>query len=176
LTGREGHDATFLDQEYGVGQIMTLETAQAWRRAQRAGQRQVVLTNGFFDLLHVGHARYLQAARAMGDVLVVGVNGDASARAIKPGRPVVPESERAELLAALGCVDVVVVFNEPTAGNLVSALQPDVYVKGGDWGPGKRVPPEAAIVEQFGGRVAYLPYVPEHSTTALIAQIRALES
>jgi rfaE bifunctional protein nucleotidyltransferase chain/domain len=152
---------------------MALEDALAWREALAGARRRLVFTNGLFDLLHVGHARYLQAARALGDALLVGINGDKSAGTIKPGRPVVPAEERAELVAALGCVDAVVIFEDTTAGALVSRLRPDVYAKGGDWGqPGGRVPPEAAIVAAYGGRVAYLPYVPERSTSALIAQIR----
>jgi rfaE bifunctional protein nucleotidyltransferase chain/domain len=133
------------------------------------------MTNGHFDLLHVGHVRYLRAARALGDALVVGLNSDDSARARKPGRPLVPEDERAELLAALDCVDVVVIFDGLTANRLVEALQPEVYVKGGDWGqPGGPQPPEAEAVAAYGGRVVFLPYVPNRSTSNLIARIRAL--
>lgn len=157
-----------------MGEILNLETARARRRELAAAGHVLVFTNGLFDLLHVGHARYLQAARALGDRLWVGVNSDASARGLKPGRPVVPAEERAELVAALGCVDAVIIFEDPTAGAIISALQPDIYVKGGDWGQPGRTPPEAAIVEGYGGRVTYLPYVPERSTTALIAQIRGL--
>ena len=100
----------------------------------RARGKLMVFTNGCFELLHVGHIRYLQAARALGDALVVGLNSDESVRAIKgPPRPLVPQAERAELLAALGCVDYVVIFDEPTAEALVGALKPEVYVKGGDY-------------------------------------------
>ena len=94
-----------------MGQVLTLDAALAWREAERDAGRPVVLTNGHFDLLHVGHVRYLQAARKLGDALVVGLNSDASTAARKPGRPVVPQDERAELLAALGCVDAVVIFD-----------------------------------------------------------------
>ncbi len=155
--------------------MLNLEVALARRQdLARAGQ-VLVFTNGFFDLLHVGHARYLQAAAALGDRLWVGINSDDSARTLKPGRPVVPAEERAELVAALGCVAGVIIFEEPTATNLILTLRPDIYVKGGDWGqPGGRTPPEAAIVEGYGGRVRFLPFVPERSTTALIAQIRGL--
>ena len=135
----------------------------------------VVFTNGHFDLLHIGHVRYLQAARGLGDALIVGVNSDASTRARKPGRPLVPEADRAELIAALGCVDAVVVFDHLHATPLVRALTPDLYVKGGDWGrPGGPQPPEAGIVEGYGGRVVYLPYVPDRSTTLIIERIRSL--
>lgn len=155
-----------------MGQVLTLSEALAWRAAQTG---TVVFTNGHFDLLHVGHLRYLQAARALGDALVVGLNSDASTAARKPGRPLVPEAERAELLAALGCVDVVVIFDAPTANALVEALRPDIYVKGGDWGrPDGPRPPEAEIVTTYGGQVAFLPYVPDRSTTLIIQRIRAL--
>jgi rfaE bifunctional protein nucleotidyltransferase chain/domain len=137
--------------------------------------RRVVMTNGHFDLLHVGHVRYLQGARRLGDALVVGLNSDASTRARKPGRPLVPQEDRAELLAALACVDVVVIFDDLTANALVAALRPEIYVKGGDWGqPGGPQPPEADIVSGYGGSVVYLPYVPDQSTSHIIERIRAL--
>lgn len=155
-----------------MGQVLTLHQAQAWRVAQKG---PVVFTNGHFDLLHVGHVRYLQAARALGDTLIVGLNSDASTAARKPGRPIVGQEERAELLAALGCVDVVVIFDALTAEGLVAALRPDIYVKGGDWNrPDGPRPPEAALVEAYGGRVVYLPYIPDRSTSAIIARIRTL--
>lgn len=155
-----------------MGSVLTLDQAVAWRHKQAGA---VVFTNGHFDLLHVGHLRYLQAARALGDALVIGLNSDASCAARKPGRPLVPQADRAELLAALGCVDVVVIFDDLTAARLVEALRPGVYVKGGDWGrPGGPRPPEAEIVEGYGGRVAYLPYVPDRSTTLIIERIRSL--
>jgi rfaE bifunctional protein nucleotidyltransferase chain/domain len=156
-----------------LGQVLSIEAAVAWREAWVG--RTVVMTNGHFDLLHVGHVRYLRAARDLGDALVIGLNSDASTRARKPGRPLVPEAERAELIAALACVDAVVIFDGLTANGLVAALHPEVYVKGGDWGqPGGPQPPEAEIVASYGGRVVYLPYVPNRSTTDLIARIRAL--
>lgn len=155
-----------------MGQVLTLDAAVTWRRGQPGA---VVFTNGHFDLLHVGHVRYLQAARALGDALIIGLNSDASCAARKPGRPLVPQADRAELLAALGCVDVVVIFDRLTANLLVTALQPEIYVKGGDWGqPDGPRPPEAEIVERHGGRVAYLPYVPDRSTTLIIERIRSL--
>ena len=153
-----------------MGQVLGLEEAKRWRAGQVG--RTVVMTNGVFDLLHVGHVRYLQAARGLGDALVVGLNSDASAQAIKPGRPIVPQEERAEVLAALICVDVVVVFDDVAATAVVDALRPDVYVKGGDWGqPGGKQPPEAVAVAAHGGRIVYLPYEAGHSTTALIQRI-----
>ncbi len=164
---------------YGRGEL-----AAILRERQAAGA-VVVFTNGCFDLLHLGHVRYLQAARALGDLLVVGVNSDASARALKgPGRPLVPQEERAEVLAALACVDYVTIFAEATAVALVEALRPDVYVKGGDYaaaGAGAADQttqidytklPEAAPVLAYGGQVRLIPYLPGHSTTALIERIR----
>jgi rfaE bifunctional protein nucleotidyltransferase chain/domain len=154
---------------------MTLDAAMTWRQTQAEAGCTVVLTNGHFDLLHVGHVRYLQAARALGDALLVGLNSDASTRARKPGRPIVPQDERAELLAALSCVDVVVIFDDVTANVLVAALCPDIYAKGGDWSrPDGPRPPEAEIVAGYGGRVVYLPFIPERSTTALIEKITDL--
>jgi rfaE bifunctional protein nucleotidyltransferase chain/domain len=155
-----------------LGSVLTLDDAVVWRSRQGGA---VVFTNGHFDLLHVGHVRYLQAARALGDALVIGLNSDASCAARKPGRPLVPQSDRAELLAALGCVDAVVIFDDLTATCLVEALRPEVYVKGGDWGrPGGPRPPEAEVVERYGGTVAYIPFVPDRSTTLIIQRIRSL--
>jgi D-glycero-beta-D-manno-heptose 1-phosphate adenylyltransferase len=155
-----------------VGEVLTLSEARLWRHAQAGAGRRVVFTNGVFDLLHVGHTRYLSAARALGDALIVGLNSDASARALKPGRPFVPEGERAEVLAALAAVDVVVIFEETNAVALVDALRPDIYVKGGDWGhPGGPQPPEAAPVRAYGGRVDYIRYNPGHSTSELVERI-----
>jgi rfaE bifunctional protein nucleotidyltransferase chain/domain len=160
-----------------LGQVLTLAAALAWRQALREAGRVLVLTNGHFDLLHVGHARYLQAARALGDALIVGLNSDASTRARKPGRPIVPQDERAELVAALGCVDAVVIFDDLTANALVAALRPDIYAKGGDWSrPDGPRPPEAEIVMGYGGQVVFLPYIAERSTTTLIEKIVDLRS
>ena len=131
-----------------------------------------MLTNGNFDLLHIGHVRYLQAARESGDMLVVGINSDASVRSYKgPDRPVVPEEERAEIVAALRCVDYAVIFEEPTAVALVQALQPDIYVKGGDYKPGGKPLPEAQVVAGYGGEVRILPFVEGHSASELIRRL-----
>jgi D-glycero-beta-D-manno-heptose 1-phosphate adenylyltransferase len=158
-----------------LGEVLTLGAAIAWRQEQHAAHRAVVMTNGHFDLLHVGHVRYLQGARGLGDALVVGLNSDASTRARKPGRPLVPQEERAELVAALACVDIVVIFDDLTANLLVDALRPEVYVKGGDWAqPGGPQPPEAQVAASYGGRVVYLPYIPDRSTSRLIERIRDL--
>ncbi|MCO5177646.1 MAG: adenylyltransferase/cytidyltransferase family protein [Thermomicrobiales bacterium] len=139
---------------------------------RREGQR-IVFTNGHFDLLHVGHLRYLQGARALGDVLVVGVNDDATTTARKgPGRPILPATDRAELLAGLTCVDYVTIFSEPTAERCVELLQPDVYIKGGDYGPGGANLPEARVVARLGGETVILPLEPGRSTSEIVAAIR----
>ncbi|ACM05972.1 adenylyltransferase/cytidyltransferase family protein [Thermomicrobium roseum] len=146
----------------------------------RAGKR-IVLTNGHFDLLHIGHVRYLQAARSLGDVLIVAVNDDVSTRRRKGrARPLVPEAERAELLAALACVDYVTIFPGETAEEVVRLVRPHVYVKGGDYGTteedaaaGKQPLPEAPVVRALGGEVVLIPLVPERSTSALVRRILA---
>lgn len=139
---------------------------------RRAKRERIVFTNGCFDLMHVGHVRYLEAARALGDLLVVGVNSDASVRTLQkgPDRPIVPQDQRAEVLAALACVDYVVQFGEPDPGRLIAELQPDVLVKGGDWAPEQIVGRET--VEARGGTVRTIPLVPGASTTSLIETIR----
>jgi D-beta-D-heptose 7-phosphate kinase/D-beta-D-heptose 1-phosphate adenosyltransferase len=139
----------------------------------RAKGERIVFTNGCFDLLHIGHTRYLEAARALGDLLVVGVNSDASVRSLgkAPGRPVVPEAQRAEVLAALACVDYVVLFDEPDPAGLLADLQPDVLVKGGDWAPERIIGRQA--VEARGGTVRTIPLVPGISTTGLVERILA---
>jgi D-beta-D-heptose 7-phosphate kinase/D-beta-D-heptose 1-phosphate adenosyltransferase len=144
-----------------------LALREDWRRAAR----KVVWTNGVFDLLHVGHVRGFEAAKALGDVLVVGVNGDASVRAIKgDGRPLVPVEQRAELVAALAPVDCVVVFDEPTPERALGRLQPEVHTKGADY-EGRELP-ERAVVESYGGSIELLPLVPGVSTTELERRLR----
>lgn len=139
----------------------------------RRGKQAIVFTNGCFDLMHIGHTRYLQAARNLGDLLVVGVNSDESVRALKKGsdRPLVPEAQRAEILAALSCVDYVVIFPDPDPGSLIAALQPDILVKGGDWPLDRIVGRDT--VEARGGRVQTIPLVPGVSTTTLVQRIRS---
>ncbi|SCG67138.1 rfaE bifunctional protein, domain II [Micromonospora rifamycinica] len=138
---------------------------------RRAG-RSVVFTNGCFDVLHPGHVRYLEQARALGDLLVVAVNSDASVRRLKGAdRPVNPVEDRVTLLAALSCVDHVVVFEEDSPAGLIEAVRPDVYVKGGDYPP--EMVPEAPLVRRLGGQVRTLGYVPDRSTSAIIDRIRA---
>ncbi|HEU5407738.1 MAG TPA: D-glycero-beta-D-manno-heptose 1-phosphate adenylyltransferase [Nitrospira sp.] len=141
--------------------------------SDRAKGKRIVFTNGCFDLIHVGHTRYLQAARSLGDVLVVGVNSDASVRTLDkaPDRPIVPDAQRAEVLAALSCVDYVVIFDESDPLQLITAVQPDVLVKGGDWGIDRIVGRE--IVEARGGVVKTVPLVPGLSTTGLLQRIRS---
>ncbi len=144
-----------------------------WRENLRRTNQSLVFTNGHFDLLHVGHLDYLEKARMLGDALCIGLNGDASTRRLKgEGRPLVPAVERARLLAALRPVDAVTIFEEDTAIALIAVLQPDIYVKGGDYAD--KPLPERAIVERYGGRVVLIDYLPDHSTSALIARIQAL--
>ena len=150
---------------------MTIAEAQALVDRVRADSRTVVFTNGVFDLLHVGHLRYLQQARALGDALIVGLNSDRSVRANKgPSRPVTPEAERAEILEALACVDAVVVFDHETPHELIAALQPDVLVKGADWAEDAIVGRD--IVEARGGRVVRVPLEAGRSTSAIIEKIK----
>jgi D-glycero-beta-D-manno-heptose 1-phosphate adenylyltransferase len=137
----------------------------------RAAGQTIVFTNGVFDLLHVGHLRYLQRARDLGDALLIGLNSDRSVRQIKgPERPITTESERAEVLEALDCVDGVVIFDEATPRELIAAIQPDVLVKGADWAEDAIVGRD--IVEARGGRVVRIALEPGHSTSAIIARIR----
>jgi len=154
-----------------MGKILTWDEATIERALRRRYGEKVCFTNGIFDLLHVGHLDYLEQARALGDWLVVGINDDSSAYRIKGlGRPMVPVEERARLLAALAPVDAVVIFKQDTAEQLVEVIRPDLFVKGGDWGE-HRQPPEAAIVQAYGGRVEYLTFVPGHSTSDLVKHI-----
>jgi D-glycero-beta-D-manno-heptose 1-phosphate adenylyltransferase len=151
--------------------ISRRELVSALTTRRKRGQR-VVFTNGCFDLMHVGHTRYLQAARDLGDLLVVGVNTDRSVRSLDKGsdRPIVPEQQRAEVLAALACIDYVVLFDEADPGRLIAEIQPDVLVKGGDWTLGKIIGRET--VEAHGGVVKTIPLVPNVSTTAIVERIR----
>lgn len=158
-----------------MGTVLTLSEAIKFRARLSETGKKLVLTNGHFDLLHTGHLDYLERARSLGDALIVGINGDASTATLKgSGRPIVPASDRARLVAALYCVDVAVIFEEETAALLVNALKPDIYAKGGDY---RHKPlPERSAVEMTGGLVILIDLVPERSTTALIARIRALPS
>jgi D-beta-D-heptose 7-phosphate kinase/D-beta-D-heptose 1-phosphate adenosyltransferase len=139
---------------------------------EKRNAKRVVFTNGCFDLLHPGHIKLLEAARTLGDVLVVGINSDESVRTLKgPGRPVIPENERAEILANLECVDAVVVFDELTPQKTVAALLPDILVKGGDWPCNQIVGREE--VEAAGGKVVLIDVVQGYSTTEILNKIRA---
>lgn len=155
-----------------MGRIVDREQALAWREEQRRNGRTVAFANGVFDLLHVGHVRYLQGARALADSLVVAINSDASTRRIKgPDRPFVPGTERVELVAALGCVDVALLFDEPDVVALLEMLRPDLQVKGTDYTPD--TVPERRVVEAYGGRVAIAGDPKDHSTTAALEMLRA---
>lgn len=139
-------------------------------QARKAG-RVVVFTNGCFDLVHRGHIYLLRQAKALGDILIVGLNSDVSVKMIKgPDRPIMPEADRIELIAALEMVDYVVVYSEPDPYRIIAAIKPNVLVKGGDWSADEIV--GADVVEQNGGRVAVVPYLPEFSTTQIIERIR----
>jgi rfaE bifunctional protein nucleotidyltransferase chain/domain len=152
--------------------IVKLEALKEKVRALKTAGKSIVFTNGCFDVLHVGHVRYLKAAKAQGDVLIVGVNSDGSVRQIKgPGRPVVPEDERAEILASLACVDFVTLFDEPDPGKIIGLLMPDVLVKGADWAADAIV--GRNVVEGSGGRVVRIPLTEGVSTSGMIAKIIA---
>jgi rfaE bifunctional protein nucleotidyltransferase chain/domain len=145
-----------------------LTTLESLVKARPRGT--IALANGVFDLFHVGHLRYLEAAASLADVLVVAVNSDASTRAYKgPGRPVIPEGERAEILAALSCVDHVLIFDEPNVERVLSLLRPDIHAKGTDYT--EETVPERAIVEGYGGRVAICGDPKDHSSSALIEKL-----
>lgn len=152
--------------------VISLDQAADLVARLRTDGRTVVFTNGVFDLLHPGHVRYLADARRLGDALVVGLNSDRSVSAIKgPDRPVTPEAERAEILAALACVDAVVVFDEETPHAIISRLQPDVLVKGADWAADDIVGRD--VVEARGGRVVRIPLASGYSTSAILKRIRS---
>ena len=151
--------------------VLDAEAALALVTRLHDGRRTVVFTNGVFDLLHLGHVRYLQAARALGDALIAGINSDRSVRANKgPERPITPERQRAEVIAALRCVDAAVIFDGDTPYELIRALQPDILVKGADWADDAIVGRD--VVEARGGRVVRMPVEPDLSTTAIINRIR----
>ena len=153
-------------------ETVTLSAAQVLVQKARSAGQTIVFTNGVFDILHPGHVRYLRDARALGDLLIVGVNSDRSTRALDkaPGRPINPENERAEVLAALASVDAVVVFDEDTPHAIISALQPDILVKGADWGENAIVGRD--VVEARGGKVVRIALAPGYSTTAIVDRIR----
>ncbi len=136
--------------------------------------KRLVFTNGCFDLLHVGHVRYLQGARQLGDALAIGLNADASVRALKgEGRPLNGAEDRAEVLAALACVDFVTIFDEPRATRLLARVRPHVYAKGGDYRLDTLNPEERAVLEEVGARIEFVPLVPGRSTTSVIERMRS---
>ena len=158
-----------------ASRVLTWPEADRFVRSERALGRHIVFTNGVFDLLHPGHVRYLQHARSLGDLLIVGVNADDSVRRNKgPGRPITPEHERAEILSALECVDAVVLFDQDTPAEIVRLIQPDILVKGADWAADQIVGRDT--VEARGGRVVLVPVEAGHSTSAMVERIRKFAS
>lgn len=156
--------------------MLSAATLPAWRQALRDAGQRLVVTNGVFDLLHAGHVTYLEGARALGDVLLIGVNGDDSVRQLKgPTRPLNPEADRARVLAALGCVDATCVFPEVRAVSFLALARPDVYVKGGDYTLGTIDQNERQAVESAGGRIVFIPFVAGKSTTRVIEKMARSE-
>ena len=155
--------------------IIPWDKLPEWRAAVRAAGKKLVVTNGCFDFLHLGHVTYLESARQFGDALLVGVNGDDAVRGLKgQGRPVNSEGDRAAILAALESVTGVCIFTEITAVKFLSAARPDIYVKGGDYTLNTLDQDERRVVEQAGGKIVIIPFVPGKSTTALLEKISRL--
>jgi rfaE bifunctional protein nucleotidyltransferase chain/domain len=155
------------------GKILDPDRLAAIAHSLRAQGRKLVLTNGCFDLLHAGHVRYLQAARALGDALAVAINGDDSVRALKgEGRPLNSESDRAEIVAALECVDFAVIFPEVRVTRLIEKVRPAIYVKGGDYTPATLDPEERAALEKVGAEIRILPFEPGYSTSDRIERLK----
>ncbi len=155
--------------------IIAWDQLPAWRGSFRATGKKLVVTNGCFDILHLGHVTYLESARQLGDALLVGINGDAAARQLKgPGRPVNSETDRAAVLAALASVEGVCIFTETTAVKFLAAARPDVYVKGGDYTLDTLNQEERRTVESAGGKIMIIPLVAGKSTTALLEKISRL--
>ena len=169
MTHRQNDGVNFRDK------IIAWDKLPAWRAALRAAGKKLVVTNGCFDILHLGHVSYLESARNLGNALLVGVNGDESTRQLKgPGRPVNSEGDRAAVLAALASVDGVCVFADTTATNFLSAARPDVYVKGGDYTLDTLNQDERRVIESAGGKIVIFPLVPGKSTTTLLKKISQL--
>lgn len=155
-----------------MGTVLKLVDLEHKANTLRQEGKIIVTTNGCFDILHVGHIRVLKAAQLFGDVLIVGINSDSSIRKLKgANRPIVPEDERAEIVASLGCVDYVTIFPETTAVEFLRAAKPHIYVKGGDYTPSEL--PEAPTIEAGGGIIKIIDLIPEHSTTSIIQKIAA---
>ncbi len=158
-----------------TGKVLTLAQSARWATAVRRRGKRLVATNGCFDLLHYGHVQYLHRARQFGDLLVIGLNSDRSVRQLKgPTRPLVPERERAALLAALRCVDAVVIFPQKRANRFLAAIKPHVYVKGGDYRVATLDPQEHALLDRFGTRIKILPFIRGLSTTGLLKKLKSL--
>lgn len=161
------------DSGNSVAKLWSRERAGSEADKIRKSGRRIVFANGGFDLLHVGHVRYLQAARREGDFLVVGVNSDSSVRLSKGShRPILPERERAEIVAALSCVDAVVIFSEPSPADLIREIRPEVHAKGTDYT--RETVPEKSVVEAYGGEVRIVGDPKDHATTDLISRVRKL--
>jgi len=155
-----------------IPKIVELEELSNRCKEVRSAGKKIVATNGCFDLLHVGHVRYLQAARALGDLLVVGLNGDRSVHELKgAGRPITTQSDRAEILAALECVDLVTIFPEIRAMKFLAAVRPTVYVKGGDYSSETLDDEERAVLKEIGAEIRLIPFETGYSTSRLIEQI-----
>src|SRR5688572_29570598 len=155
--------------------IVDVEQLSTTAREMRDTGRKLVLTNGCFDLLHVGHVRYLQAARVLGDALAVAINGDESVRVLKgEGRPLNSEADRAEVIAALACVDYVIIFAEVRATQLLEKVQPAIYVKGGDYTAETLNAEERAALERVGAEIRILPFAKGHSTSRLVERVRKI--
>ena len=155
--------------------LITHSSLPTWRAAQRQSGKRLVVTNGCFDLLHLGHVTYLEQARTFGDLLLVGINSDAGVRQLKgPERPVNTASDRAAVVAALACVDAVCIFEETSAANFLAAAQPDTYVKGGDYSLESINQEERRVVERTGGQIIIVALIPGKSTTSLLARIAKL--
>jgi rfaE bifunctional protein nucleotidyltransferase chain/domain len=159
-----------------VGKVISWDELLRLREQWRKEGKTVVWTNGCFDLLHLGHVKGLQTAKTLGDVLIVGVNSDSSVRQLKGyPRPVFPQQYRAEMLAALDCVDYVTIFDDLTPERLLAQLQPDIHCKGADYAQGKPMP-EAEVVHSYGGKVVLLPLYESYSTTEILSHISILLS
>ena len=157
------------------GKIIAFDQLPGWRTALRADGKKLVVTNGCFDLLHIGHVTYLENARRLGDTLLVGVNGDAAVRGLKgAGRPVNTEADRASVLAALQSVDGVCIFMDPTATKVLAAAQPDIYVKGSDYSLETLNQDERRAIESVGGEIVLVPFVSGKSTTGLLEKLSRL--
>ena len=171
-------ESTLHRQTAGVnflGKIIAWDKLPEWRKTMRASGRKLVVTNGCFDILHLGHVTYLENARNFGDALLIGVNSDAAVRGLKgAGRPVNSESDRESVLAALQSVDGVCIFTEVTATKFLAAAQPDIYVKGGDYTLETLNQDERRAVESAGGKIVLVPFVPGKSTTGLLDKISRL--